>query len=77
MVSPISSPSEFGSKVINPLHDTIKELHGTVQTLNKTIEDYAQTSNKQTNTILCLTKWIAVLTVVLVFGLGVQIYLAL
>jgi len=74
MVSPISSPDEYGRKVIEPLHDTIKELHGTVQILNKTIEDYTQTSNKQANTMICLTKWIAILTIALLIGLVVQIY---
>jgi hypothetical protein len=67
---------QYGSGVINPLHETIKELHGTVQILNKTIEEYTESSGKQATTMIRLTWAIVGLTIALLIGLVVQVYLA-
>lgn len=51
-----------GSDATNALHETIRQ--------------YQEQSSKQTKQMLTLTRAIAVLTFVMLLGLGIQIYLA-
>ena len=62
MPNPISDPEEYGRKVIEPLHETIKT--------------YQAISSQQTATMIRLTRAIVFLTVLLFIGLVVQIFLA-
>jgi hypothetical protein len=62
-----------GSGATKALHETTKELLQTTRTLRQTIDEYQKQSSRQTRWLIWLTFAIAVLTVVLVFGLGFQI----
>ena len=48
-----------------------------IKKLEKTIQVFNNQSSKQTRKIITLTKWIVVLTVVMVVGLAVQIIITL
>ena len=70
----MASPEE-NARIV--LEAAIKDLHGTVQTLNKTVEGYTESSNKQAEKMICLTRVITGLTIALFVGLVVQILLAI
>jgi hypothetical protein len=50
--------------------EMMKRLKNSINTLNKT-------TSEQANTMIRLTRWLTALTIILVIGLGVQIWIAL
>jgi len=60
----------------SPDNEAIRELRDEVKKLNQSIEKFNTEASNQTAKMISLTKFIVVLTTVLVVGLMVQIWLA-
>lgn len=61
----------------SPDNKAIRELRDEVKKLRSAIEDFNKEASVQTRKVIRLTRWITILTIVMVLGIFYQIYIAL